>query len=135
MKTKHKSGFSLVEIMVAILVLVVLALGGGAVMYQTGGDIQQQQNKREAIVAANLVLENLWNTTYADLGSSPSTPISVTVNGITMTVSPVPILADQTDASGDKYHQIQVSVNLPTGEPVILTGRRYERGLSKARVN
>ncbi len=134
MKTKHKSGFSLIEIMVSVIVLVVLALGGAAVMYQTGGGIQRQQNKREAIVTANRVLEALWNTTYASLGASPATPETVMVNGNTMPVV-VTVSSEQTNADGDKYHDIQISISYMTGDTVELNSRRYEKGLSKATVN
>jgi len=134
MKTKNKSGFSLIEIMVAVIILLVLALGGAAVMYQTGGGVQRQQNKREAIVAANRVLETLWNTTYANIGSSPATPSTVSVNGNTMTTS-VTISSEETNADGDNYYDIQISIAYLTGDTVVLNSRRYEKGLSKAAVN
>ncbi len=107
MKTNRKSGFSLIEIMVSVLILVVLALGGAAVMYQTGGNIQRQQNKREAIVAANQVLETIWNTTYTNIGSDPTTPATVSVNENTMPIS-VTISSENTNADGDKYYDIQI---------------------------
>ena len=49
MKRKRKSGFSLVEIMVAALLLAVLALGGAAVLYHTGAILQVQEMRRKAI--------------------------------------------------------------------------------------
>lgn len=135
MKTKHKSGFSLIEIMVAVILLVVLALGGAAVMYQTGGGVQRQQNKREAIVAANQLLEALWSTTYTSLGSNPSTSTSATsVNGNSMPVT-VTISSEQTNADGDNYYDIQISISYMTGDTVEINSRRYEKGLSKAMVN
>ena len=134
MKTKHKSGFSLIEIMVSVIILVVLALGGAAVMYRTGGDIQRQQNKREALVVANRVLEGLWNTTYADLGASPLIPAIVAVNGNAMPVSVV-ISSEQINVDGDSYRDIQISISYIQNDTVELNSRRYERGLSKAKVN
>ena len=134
MKTKHKSGFSLIEIMVAVILLVVLALGGAAVMYQTGGGVQRQQNKREAIVAANRELEVLWNTTYADLGAGPATPATMSVNGNSMTLT-VTISSEQTNADGDNYRDIQIVISYMTGDTVEINSRRYEKGLSKAKVN
>jgi prepilin-type N-terminal cleavage/methylation domain-containing protein len=140
MKTKHKSGFSLIEIMVAIIILVVLALGGAAVMYQTGGGIQRQQNKREAIVAANRVLEKYWNTTYvanaagkglADVVGSPIQE-TVLVNGNTMLGS---VMISSGTTGTDNYYEIMVTIPYMTGDDVVLTSRRYEKGLSKARVN
>ena len=134
MKTKHKSGFSLIEIMVAVIILVVLALGGAAVMYQTGGGIQRQQNKREAIVAANRVLESLWNRTYVYIGSSPPTSTTESVNGNAMTTDVV-ISSEQTNADGDNYYDIQIEISYMAGDTVVLNSRRYEKGLSKAAVN
>ncbi len=134
MKTKNKSGFSLIEIMVAVIILTVLALGGAAVMYHTGGGVQRQQNKREAIVAANRVLEALWNTTYANIGSSPETPSTVSVNGNTMATD-VTISDEETNADGDNYYDIKISISYMTGDTVELNSRRYKKGLSKAVVN
>ncbi len=67
MKTKNKSGFSLIEIMVAALLLAVLAVGGAAVLYQTGGDIQVQGNKRIAMEHARSKLEVLAEVDYLEL--------------------------------------------------------------------
>lgn len=135
-KMKNKSGFSLVEIMVAVLLLAVLALGGAAVMYQTGGSIQRQQSKREAIVAANHVIESFWNTTFADLGTlaGSSNSVNVTVNGQTQ-VSTISISAMTNDGNGGNYYEIHVVVPWIAGETVDVVSRRYEKGLSKARVN
>jgi len=67
MKTCRKAGFSLVEIMVSILILVVLALGGSAVLYQTGGDIQVVGNKRVALELAKIEMEGLLAANYDTL--------------------------------------------------------------------
>lgn len=68
MKTKHKSGFSLIEIMVAALVLAVLAVGGAAVLAHTGASIQIQGNKRVALALANARLETARVQNYYGLG-------------------------------------------------------------------
>lgn len=134
--TNRKIGFTLVEVMISILLLLIMVLGGSAVMYQTGGGIQRQQNKREAVVAANSVLEGYWNTTYDDLGKLAGTPIStnVAVNGQDRTAT-IEISTEQNDGDGGKYYELQVSVPWMDGETVDLVSRRYERGLSKARAN
>ena len=134
MKKKNKSGFSLIEIMVAVIILVVLALGGAAVMYQTGGGVQRQQNKREALVAANRVLENYWNTTFADLDSQVAgSPIAKTVlvNGNTLS-GEVKLALDST---GTNYCEIEITIPYMAGDDVILTSCRYKWGLSKAKAN
>lgn len=137
MKNKNKSGFSLIEVMVAVLLLMVMAIGSAAVMYQTGGGVQRQQNKREAIVAANTVLESYWNTTYSDLkAAAVNSPISdsVLVNGLTMPSS-VTISSGQDGGTGESYVEIKVSITYMAGETVDVISRRYEKGLSKARAN
>lgn len=134
MKTTYKYGFSLIEIMVSILILVVLAMGGAAVTYHAGGGIQRQQNKREAIVAANSILEALWSATYESLGTNPTIQTTAWVNGNTMPVNGI-ISSEQINEDGDKYREIQISIFYMEGDTVALTSRRYEKGLSKAPVN
>lgn len=68
MKTKNKSGFSLIEIMVAAILLAVLALGGAQVLYHTGANIQIQGNKRIALELANARLESVRIQNYYGLG-------------------------------------------------------------------
>lgn len=137
MKNKNKSGFSLIEVMVAVLLLMVMAIGGAAVMYQTGGGVQRQQNKREAIVAADTVLESYWNTTYSDLevdvGTSPISD-SVLVNGLAMPRSII-MSSGQDGGTGEKYVEIQISITYMAGETVDVISRRYEWGLSKTKAN
>ena len=133
-KNKNKTGFSLVEIMVSVLVLVVLALGGAAVMYQTGGGIQRQQNKREALVAANSIMEGVWNRSYeslrADSGSTTST--NEVVNGINMAGSLV-ISAETNDVDVNPYIELQAEIDhLDAETDVVIKTRRYEFGISRA---
>jgi prepilin-type N-terminal cleavage/methylation domain-containing protein len=68
MKTKHKAGFSLIEIMVAALLLAVLAVGGAAVLSHTGASIKIQGNKRIALELANARLETARVQNYYGLG-------------------------------------------------------------------
>jgi len=55
--SRKKGGFSLVEVVVSVLVLVVLALGGAAMMYHTGANIKIQGNRRVALELANKRME------------------------------------------------------------------------------
>ena len=64
---KTKSGFSLIEIMVALLLLLVLLIGGSMVMFSTGADIQIYGNKRVALELARTEMEGLLATDYATL--------------------------------------------------------------------
>jgi prepilin-type N-terminal cleavage/methylation domain-containing protein len=133
-KTLNKSGFSLVEVVVTILLLVVIALGGSAVMSQTGGGIQRQQNKREALVAANTVMERIWNQSYSVLQSLSDSTINetVTVNGVVMNVT-VDVGVESTDPDGQSYIELTVDVDhLSASDDIRITTRRYEFGISRA---
>ena len=71
-KRKNKSGFSLVEIMVASLLIAVLAIGGATVLYHTGSIIGTQKLKRQAIDQAIARMELMKRTRYSII--RPSTP-------------------------------------------------------------
>ena len=75
MKTKRTAGFSLVETMVSVVVLAVLALGGAATLYHTGGNIQQQQNQREAVIAVTQAMEAVWRSATRSCRIWPTIPI------------------------------------------------------------
>jgi len=64
-KKNNKSGFSLVEIMVASLLIAVLALGGAAVVYHTESVIGSQSKKRLAIDQAIARMELVKRTRYS----------------------------------------------------------------------
>lgn len=138
---EKSQGFTFVEIIVSIVLLVVLALGGAAVMFQTGGSIQRQQNKREALVAANAVMEYFWNQAYdaedpavIDIVAREGTTISRSkeVNGKTMTAQ-VSFSNKALDADGNEYIEITVEIDhLGIEDDVIITTRRYAFGLSRA---
>lgn len=66
-----KAGFSLVEIMLAALILALLALGGSAVLYHTEAGIQDQEIKRMAVDQAMERMELLKRTRYTIM--QPST--------------------------------------------------------------
>ena len=74
-KNKHSrsAGFSLVEVMLAALILVVLALGGGAILRQSGSTVAIQKNKRVAIEIANRQLERLRTAPSLSVGSFETT--------------------------------------------------------------
>jgi len=63
--TDNKTGFTLVEIMVATLLLAVLALGGAASLYHAGAVIRAQQTKQLAIHQAVERMELLKRTNYS----------------------------------------------------------------------
>ena len=86
-----RAAFTLVEVMLAALLLAVLAIGGAALVYRSRADIVLQQYKRAAIDSANARMEmltrgptNLLATCIAAGGpglTEPSPPF--TLNGVT----------------------------------------------------
>lgn len=135
MKRKKQAGFSLIEVMIAIVILALVILGSAALVFQASGGIQKQQNKREAVVAANTVLERYWNVTYSTLlndfaGSTETTTETVNGNSMTVTIT----FSNELVWDGESYIQILVDVDHATGEDIQLTSRRYEFGLSKASI-
>lgn len=56
-KKKNKSGFSLIEIMLSILILALLALGGSAILFRTGASVQVQGTNRVVSELVNSFLE------------------------------------------------------------------------------
>lgn len=83
---KRRAGFSLVEVMLAALILVVLALGGGAILQHSGSTVAIQQNKRVAIEAASRQLEQLRTVSTLAAGTFDSTAV---INGQTRQVTTI----------------------------------------------
>lgn len=119
MKTKHKSGFSLVEVMVASLILAALVVGGAAVLYQTGGGVQIAGNKRVAMEYARSEMEAFKIGDYFVLrASAPNTSVTKTetVNEVPLVITTDIILhgADPSDPDvgplGNEYLELHVQV-------------------------
>ena len=96
MKQKHakkKAGFSLIEVMVAALILVILVIGGAAILSQAGGDIQVIGNKQIALERARTKLERLRDQDYevlrtAAVAGNPDVVITTeTHNGVTFVIT------------------------------------------------
>lgn len=85
---KRRGGFSLIEILIAVVVLAVLAVGGAVLMPRAGASVTVQKNKRAALYAAEQRLEQLRAQPYCNIndgsfGSVSSTPDeTVAVNGV-----------------------------------------------------
>ena len=80
---KRKMGFTLVEIMVAIVILLVLVLGVANVLYQVGGTVHVQGNTRMAMDAVDDLLEAV---TSQDQGSLSDFSTNIVKNGVTYSV-------------------------------------------------
>jgi len=132
MKTKHKSGFSLIEIMVAALLLAFLAVGGAAVLYQTGGGVRVQGNKRIAMEHVRSELEELSEVDYFELraraiAANPEVlvwneshygvPFSVTVTN--RFISTGGVLYDVSSGTLDNEY-LELSVRIQSREDVIV---------------
>lgn len=76
MKRKQQLGFSLVEIMVAVLVLSVVAVACATALYHAGAVIQNQEQKRMAVDQANERLELLKRTKYSILTDNGTAPFN-----------------------------------------------------------
>lgn len=119
MKTNRKSGFSLIEIMVASLLLAVLAVGGAAVFHQTGAGIQIYGNKRVAMEYARSWIETSKDVDYFVLrGRAADAPVSLstTVNGVVLTtISDITLHGDPGGDGvygplGNEYLELEVEV-------------------------
>lgn len=60
----RRARFTLVEAMVACLILMLMALAGAAVLYQTLNQLGVQQARRQALAVANTRLEEVRATAY-----------------------------------------------------------------------
>lgn len=67
----NRAGFSLLEVMVALLVLGVLAIGGASMIMRTGETVARQRLKRVAIEAANRRIEEVRATYNYDINALP----------------------------------------------------------------
>ena len=137
MKEKNKNGFSLIEVMVAVLLLVVMVVAGAYAMSQAGGGIQRRQNMREAVISANSVLEEYWNLNYDGIVSLAGTTVtrSAVVNGITMNVAIT--FGNEVNITGatenQQYVEVKVDIDhLSSTDDIVFTTRRYKYGLSRA---
>ena len=133
MKTKNKSGFSLIEIMVAALLLAFLAVGGAAVLYQTGGGVQVQGNKRIAMEYARSRIESSKSTGYfvlRALAPNASATTTETVNGVPLVITTdITLHGDDPDDPngsfgllGNEYLELEIQVQYgrSTDETVVM---------------
>lgn len=88
MNTKRASGFSLIEVMVAVVVLSVLVVGSAAIIYQAGGTIAIQNNRRAAISVASGRLEQLDGMLYEDIRSNSGGSYYITLSGDKVSSAP-----------------------------------------------
>ena len=125
-RNKNKSGFSLIEIMVAMLLLGVLVLGGSKVLSATGGDIQVYGNKRVALELARTELEGLMAADYftlrdAAVAGNPQTGSrSETWNGIAVTINWTNRLVSAGGILDNEYIALDVAVSYRGTDQTVL---------------
>jgi Tfp pilus assembly protein PilE len=73
-----KRGGTLVEVMMACVVLAVIAMVGGAYVYQSMGTLSVHRDRAVAVAVANSRLEELRSTTFGDLTNLPGFSMSGT---------------------------------------------------------
>ena len=84
MRARRRDGATLIEVMLASIILAILALAGGAFVYRSRADIALQKNRRVAVELVNARLEALmYDWTYADVAAVVGTSLdeTLTING------------------------------------------------------
>jgi prepilin-type N-terminal cleavage/methylation domain-containing protein len=149
-KKKNKSGFSLSEVLMSVLIIAVLAIGGSAALYQTGSSVIIQGHKRVALEIANQRLELAMSNYYYDIVPgeydedntyylnpvenasdileviTSNTPESITIGGISYEMTTKVLRHSQAGGTvGFQPEALQVTVTVEyrstTGEAVELT--------------
>ena len=137
MNRKSKSGFSLLETMISVLIIVVLAIGSAKLMYHTGADIRVMGNKHLAMERARTKMEWLrsqeyWTLRDEAVSGNPSVAVTNEVyNGITITISTTNryvgsggILKAYSDANGgtqdSEYLELSVSATYRHSDETVL---------------
>lgn len=113
---KSKSAFTLLETMVAVIVLVALVIGGSAVLSQTGRAIAIQGHKRTAVEIASGILEIERSKAYAAIVAPSSDSFVRTVGGKDYPVSVV--WTEEGDNAGNDAKSVSIRVTYQNGESV-----------------
>jgi len=62
-----KRGASLLEVLLALVIVLIVAIGGGAFVYYSTGAVGVERNKRAALEVANARLEEMKARDYEDI--------------------------------------------------------------------
>ena len=111
----------------ALLLLLVLLIGGSMVMFTTGADIQIYGNKRVALELARTEMEGLLATDYANLrvraidGNPETGSRSETWNGIPLAINWTNRLVSAGGILNNEYIELDVGVSYRgAGQTVLL---------------
>jgi type II secretory pathway pseudopilin PulG len=139
-KSGKRSGGTLIEVAMGVLILALLALGASMLYSQSWGQLSVQRNRRAALTAANSRLEALRASLFADIAppnqdyqvyfvtpngsgwqhsaSDPGETVQVNrrQEGITTTVTYVDADPGDMDSTCD-YVRVRVSVGYGNADP------------------
>ncbi len=120
LKNKKNKGFSLIEIMVALLLLTALVLGGSAALSYSRSMIAKQKHQRAALAVATSVMEDNIHRVGIEqlnqwvLDGNPTQNTNITFFGINFSAS-----STSTALTGGLLH-VMVSVSSPTVQTLTL---------------
>jgi len=108
-RKKHKSreGVTLIETMVAMLVLVVLVIGGSATLSHSGSMVVTRENQRAALAAATTVMEE----NIKGIGVAGLVEDAIEINGYSLETT--------VESPGDGYVYVRVLASAAEGAPTI----------------
>ena len=109
----RKKGTTLIEVILATLIMLIVVVGGAAFLYHGSSRIKMEANKRVAIEAANSQLEEMRVSDYDDITSNLTSDDDVyyfeepiNINGVDQIISTEVQYADP----GSDYVIVRVSV-------------------------
>ena len=105
MKSK---GLTLIEVLVSIVIFAVALAGGMAMFFYLNSIASRGINERKAVQLADSKMEELQNTSYANLVNS-----TVSVSGGTFTAQQSVTVTNMTDALGGKQIRVLMSWHEP----------------------
>ena len=68
----NKQASTLIEVMLAMVIIAIIAIGGGAFLYYGSRSVAEQRNKRVALETANTRLEEMRASDYNDIKPVPA---------------------------------------------------------------
>jgi len=123
-KNKSRCGFTLIEVMVGILILIILAVSVPAGLSYPRFLVVSAAHKQAAIHAANEVLEEAFSVNYNNVNLTAGTTTLTNGNQYTLNGQAITVRRTVEDLGGGanpEYKRVTVSVSYPGGDaPVVL---------------
>jgi len=114
-------GVSLVEVMIALMIIALVMLGGGMFFFYGRVTIIREAHRRAALLVASQILEELKAADYDGISDTPAVPVDV--DNLSEESNPYPTMVteveyvdddDPTDSDQD-YKKVTVIVNWHDG--------------------